>query len=66
MTLNKLKQQIIDGELEIWQVHQEPVGEEQEKLSKEIEEKYNNVSIDHRLHLDDDHDEIYDIILNSW
>lgn len=64
--MNKIKQQIIDDKLEIWQVHQEPVGKEQEELSKEIEEEYDNVSIDHRLHPDDDHDEIYDIILNSW
>lgn len=38
--MNKIKQQIIDDKLEIWQVHQEPVGKEQEELSKEIEEEY--------------------------
>ena len=41
--MKELKQKIIDEELDIYDVHFRPVGEEQEKLSKEIEKEFQDV-----------------------
>lgn len=64
--MKELKQKIIDEELDIYDVHARPVGEEQKKLSKEIQSVFDDAYIEYGLHPDDDACEIYDIILNSW
>lgn len=64
--MNNLKQQIIDGELDIYDIHTRSSGEEQKKLSKEIQEAFDVAYVNHRLHPDDDACEIYDLIINSW
>lgn len=64
--MKEIKQKIIDEELDIYDVHARPVGEEQEKLSKEIEKEFQDVLIEHHLYEADDYEKAYDIILNSW
>jgi len=64
--MKDIKQKIIDEELDIYDVHARPVGEEQEKLSKEIQDVFDEAHVDYGLHADDDACEIYDLIINSW
>ena len=64
--LQKLKNKIIDGEIDIYDVHGNPKNDLEKIISKEIEEVFNMSYHDHGLHADDDACEIYDLIINSW
>lgn len=63
---NKMKDLInkmLDGEIDIYQVHTDPEGDLQKELSKEISRLYEAAG-EQGYHLDDDCEEIYESILN--
>lgn len=63
--MKELINKMLDGEISIYDIHNNPQGELQEQLSKEISEKYEDAGQE-GFHLDDDHEEIYESILNGY
>jgi len=63
--MKNLINQMLDGEIDIYQIHTKPEGELQEQLSKEINKLYDD-SAERGYHLDDDVEEIYSSILNKY
>lgn len=61
----QLINQMLDGEIDIYQIHTAPEGELQKQLSKEIDTLYNEAAQDGH-HLDDDVEAIYKSILNKY
>ena len=57
--------QLLDGELDAYDVMTRPQGPAQEYVSMILQDKYDNVAIDHRLHPDDDFEQILDIVLDN-
>ena len=63
--MKELINQMLDGEIDIYQIHTAPEGELQEQLSKEIDTLYNEAA-QGGYHLDDDAEEIYEHILGQY
>jgi len=61
--MKNLINKMLDGEIDIYQVHTDPEGELQKELSKEIDGLY-EAACEQGYHLDDDCEEIYELILN--
>jgi hypothetical protein len=62
--MKDLINKMLDGEIDIYQVHTYPEGELQEELSEEISRLYEAAG-EQGYHLDDDCEEIYESILNG-
>lgn len=60
-----LIEQMLDGEIDIYQIHTSPEGEAQRQLSKEIDTLYNEAA-QSGYHLDDDVEAIYESILRKY
>ena len=58
-------QKVVDGELEIYNVHSDPRTPAQEKAAEVIEQLYNDTAGERGLHADDDFEEIYDIVVKE-
>ena len=56
---------IIGEKLDMYDVINAPKGEDQIAVGAYLQEKYGDVSIDHGLHADDGHEEIYNIMLDQ-
>lgn len=63
--MKDLINKMLDGEISIYDIHNNPKGELQEQLSKRIAKLYEETSQE-GFHLDDDHEEIYESILNGY
>lgn len=61
----QLINQMLDGEIDIYQIHTSPEGEAQRQLSKEIDALYNEAA-QSGYHLDDDAEAIYKSILEKY
>lgn len=62
--MKNLINNVLDGEINIYDIHNNPEGELQERLSKVISKLYEEVGQE-GLHLDDDSHEIYESIAHS-
>ena len=62
--MKDLINKMLDGEIDIYQIHTYPEGELQEDLSKEISRLYEAAG-EQGYHLDDDCEKIYESILNG-
>lgn len=65
MTKKQLINQMLDGEIDIYQIHTKPEGDLQKQLSKEIDALYNEAAQSGH-HLDDDAEAIYESILGKY
>ena len=63
--MKNLINQMLDGDIDIYQIHTSPEGEAQKQLSKEIDTLYNEAAQDGH-HLDDDVEAIYKSILGQY
>ena len=57
-------QDIIDGEIDPYDIMTRPKTPEEEYVAKILQKEYETVAIDHRLHPDDDFEEILDIVVD--
>lgn len=53
---------LADGTMDIYQVMNSPQGAEETYVSEKLQDMYDNISMDYRLHPDDDFEEIIDLI----
>jgi hypothetical protein len=53
---------LASGNKDIYQVLNQPMGAEEAYVSEKLQDMYDNISIDYRLHPDDDFEKIIDII----
>jgi len=53
---------LASGNKDIYQVLNQPIGAEEAYVSEKLQDMYDNISIDYRLHPDDDFEKIIDII----
>jgi hypothetical protein len=58
-------QKVVDGELEIYNVHSDPRGEAMEQAAEIIDQMYNDTAGERGLHADDDFEEIYDLVIKD-
>ena len=63
--MKNLINQMLDGEIDIYQIHTKPEGNLQKQLSKEIDKLYNEAA-QSGYHLDDDVEAIYESILRKY
>lgn len=63
--MKQLINQMLDGEIDIYQIHTKPEGDLQKQLSKEIDTLYNEAAQSGH-HLDDDAEAIYKSILEQY
>ena len=63
--IKNLINQMLDGEIDIYQIHTSPEGETQKQLSKEIDTLYNEAAQSGH-HLDDEAEAIYKSILGKY
>lgn len=56
--------QILDGELDAYDVMNRPQGPAQEYVAMILQDMYDDVALDHRLHPDDDFEQILDIVVD--
>ena len=57
-------QDIIDGEIDPYDIMTRPKTPEEEYVAKILQQEYETVAIDHRLHPDDDFEKILDIVVD--
>lgn len=57
-------QDIINGELDAYDIMAHPKTPEEDYVSRLLQDEYEKVSIDHRLHPDDNFEEILDIVVD--
>ncbi len=57
-------QGIISGDLDPYDIMTNPTTPEEQYVAKILEKEYENVSIDHRLHPDDDFETIFDYVID--
>jgi hypothetical protein len=62
--VDQIIQDVISGELDAYDIMTHPKTPEEQYVSKIIQQEYENVSIDHRLHGDDDFEKILDIVVD--
>lgn len=58
-------QDIISGALDAHDVMTNPTTPEEQYVAKLLQQEYDNVAMDHRLHPDDDFDKILDIVIDN-
>ena len=56
---------IVSGEMDPYTVMTRPQGPEEEYVANLLQKAYDDVAIDHRLHPDDDFEEILNIVVNN-
>jgi hypothetical protein len=62
--LTQVFDQILDGELDAYDVMNHPRGSAQEHVAMVLQDMYDDVARDHRLHPDDNFEEILDIVVD--
>lgn len=58
-------QSLANGDMDIYTVMNNPQGAEEAYVAEKLQDMYDNVSVDYRLHPDDDFEQIIDIIGNQ-
>lgn len=59
-----LIQELVQGDLDAYTVMTRPTTPAEQYVSKIMQDMYNDISIDHRLHPDDDFEQILDIVVD--
>lgn len=57
-------QDLVNGDLDAYTVMNHPTTPSEQYVSKIMQDMYNDVSVDHRLHPDDDFEQILDIVID--
>jgi hypothetical protein len=60
--VDEIFQKLASGDLDIYTVMNNPQGAEEAYVAEKLQDMYDNVSIDYRLHPDDDFEQIIDIM----
>ena len=63
--VDSIFQSLANGDMDIYTVMNNPQGAEEAYVAEKLQDMYDNVSIDYRLHPDDDFEQIIDIIGNQ-
>ena len=63
--VDSIIQDVISGDLDAYDIMNNPTTPEERYVSALLQKEYENVSIDHRLHPDDDFEEILNIVVDN-